>query len=29
VPIGTVISGLLLICNVLSAEEMMDSVEYI
>jgi predicted nuclease of predicted toxin-antitoxin system len=27
--IGTIIGGLLLISNVLSAEEMMDSVEYI
>ena len=29
VPIGTIISGLLLIYNVLSAEEMMHSIEYI
>ena len=28
-PIGIIIGGLLLIYNVLSAEEMMDSVEYI
>jgi hypothetical protein len=28
-PIGEVVSGLMLICNVLSAEEMIDSVEYI
>jgi predicted nuclease of predicted toxin-antitoxin system len=28
-PVGTIVSGLLLIYNVLSAEEMMDSVEYI
>ena len=28
-PIGTIVSGLLLIYNVLSAEEMMDNVEYI
>ena len=29
VPIGTIIGGLLMIYNVLSAEEMMDSVEYL
>jgi len=29
VPIGTLVSSLLLIYSVLSAEEMMDSVEYI
>ena len=29
VPIGTIIGGLLLIYNVLSAEEMMNTVEYI
>jgi hypothetical protein len=29
VPIGTLIGSLLLIYNVLSAEEMMDNVEYI
>jgi len=29
VPIGTIIGGLLLISSVLSAEEMMDNVEYI
>jgi hypothetical protein len=29
VPIGTIVSGLLLIYNVLSAEEMMGNVEYI
>jgi hypothetical protein len=28
-PVGTIVSGLLLIYNVLSAEEMMDNVEYI
>lgn len=28
-PIGTIISGLLLIYNVLSAEEMVDNIEYI
>lgn len=28
-PLGTIIGGLLLIYNVLSAEEMMDSVEYL
>jgi hypothetical protein len=28
-PVGAIIGGLLLIYNVLSAEEMMDSVEYI
>jgi len=27
--IGTIVSGLLLICNVLSAEEMIDNIEYI
>ena len=28
-PIGTIVSGLLLIYNVLSAEEMIDNIEYI
>ena len=28
-PLGTIIGGLLLIYNVLSAEEMMDTVEYL